>query len=118
MSVENKRDAAKRAIAAHGQWKVKFRDFMGNKIDLNPQVVCADNQCEFGKWLHQHGKQQLDASEYQEIQKLHAAFHQAARNVVLLKKAGNLTDAEKSLQSGGDFASASANLTIRLMKVA
>lgn len=103
------------AIAAHGQWKVKFRDFMGGKMDLDFGVVQMNNQCPFGKWLEGEGKSQLPKDHYEDVYRLHTEFHKVAGEVVRKKKSGDIAGAQKYLDSGGVFTMASAALTKKMM---
>lgn len=110
-------DELRQAIAAHGQWKQKFRDFMAGTLDLDPSVVQQNNQCQFGKWLESQGHIALGRMDYDEIDRLHTEFHKVAAEVIRTKKAGQTQVAEQALATGGTFATASANLTRRIMAV-
>lgn len=114
MSVSNE---LREAIAAHGQWKVKFRDFMAGKLELDANVVQQNNQCQFGKWLESHGHKLLKGADYDEINRLHSEFHKIAADVIRKKKSGDAAGAEHALASGGVFTTASAKLTTRIMAV-
>lgn len=110
-------DELRQAIAAHGQWKVKFRDFMAGKLELDANVVQQNNQCQFGKWLESQGHKLLNKMDFSEIDKLHTEFHKVAAEVIRKKKAGQTQMAEQALASGGVFTTASAKLTSRIMAV-
>lgn len=114
MSVSNE---LREAIAAHGQWKVKFRDFMAGKLDLDANVVQQNNQCQFGKWLESNGHQLLRKLDFDEIDRLHTEFHKVAADVIRKKKSGDVAGAEQALATGGTFTTASAKLTTRIMGV-
>lgn len=105
------------AIAAHGQWKVKFREFMDGKLDLDPNTVQRNDQCQFGKWLESDGKKQLPATDFADIHRLHTEFHKVAAEVVRKKKAGNIKAAQQDLDAGGAFATATSSLTKKMMAV-
>jgi len=49
------------AIAAHENWKLRLQNYLDQKSseDLKPEVVCLDDRCDLGKWLHGPGKQRL-----------------------------------------------------------
>ncbi|MBI5462627.1 MAG: CZB domain-containing protein [Gammaproteobacteria bacterium] len=110
-------DELRQAIAAHGLWKQKFRDFMAGTLDLDASVVQQNNQCQFGKWLESQGHKRLNNLDFSEIDQLHTEFHKVAAEVIRKKKAGQTQVAEQSLAAGGVFAAASAKLTSRLMAV-
>lgn len=105
------------AIAAHGQWKVKFRDFMAGKLDLDASVVGKNDQCQFGKWLEGEGRKLMQKGDYDEIYRLHSEFHKIAGGVVSKKKSGDAAGAQKDLEPQGTFTAASAALTKRMMSV-
>lgn len=110
-------DEMRQAIAAHGQWKVKFRDFMAGKLELDANIVQQNNQCQFGKWLESQGNKLLNRMDYDEINRLHTEFHKVAAEVIRKKKGGDAAGAEQSLATGGAFTTASAKLTTRIMAV-
>jgi hypothetical protein len=104
-----------KAIAAHGEWKVKFREFMAGKLDLDPNKVRQPNVCEFGHWLETSGHKEMPADSFKEVNALHAKFHEIASEVIKKKKSGDTPGAEKSLGAQGEFSKASAALTSKLM---
>jgi len=109
------RDHIRKAIAAHGAWKTKFRDFMVGKIELDAGKVAPNNLCDFGKWLEREGAEEL-GGDFQEINSLHSQFHRIAAEVVRKKQAGNTAAAEKSLALTGDFGRTSSSLIHKLME--
>ncbi|MET1255541.1 CZB domain-containing protein [Aliikangiella maris] len=47
-------DEISKAIAAHGQWKQKLRTAIDTgECESTPERVKQDNNCSFGKWLHE-----------------------------------------------------------------
>lgn len=70
------------AIAAHAQWKIKFRKAIDGKEQLDNRTICRDDCCELGKWLHGEGKRRHGASgEFQTLMLRHKAFHTEAGKV-------------------------------------
>jgi Chemoreceptor zinc-binding domain len=49
------------AISAHENWKLRLRNYLDGKSteQLSPEVVCLDDKCDLGKWLHGPGGQRL-----------------------------------------------------------
>ena len=111
------REMIKNAIAAHGAWKNKFRDFMEGKSDLDAAKVRLTNACELGKWLESGAKHELDGASVAELSALHSKFHEAAAAVVAKKKSGDQRGAEASLGAAGEFATASSALVRKLMEL-
>lgn len=108
-----------KAIAAHASWKARLRAAVASgKFDVATDTVKADNQCEFGKWLH---GSELSAAEkgtehYRAVMQLHAQFHQEAAKVVELATSAQKETAEKSLDLGGSYNRASCALTDAVVK--
>lgn len=42
------------AIQAHVKWKMRLQDYMNGTSEekLDPIVICRDDQCTMGKWIH------------------------------------------------------------------
>lgn len=105
-----------KAIGAHGKWKVKLRQNIDGTLMLDPSEVGMDNQCDFGKWLYSLSGAQTSDPHYTEVRALHKAFHQAAGEVVSNVLKGDKTTALASIGLQGEYASASAKLTAKMME--
>ncbi len=102
------------ALDAHARWKIRLKDAIkAGGADLNPAEVRLDNRCDFGKWLHGSDIPAgvRASTHYATAVRLHAAFHQAAADVVDKVKAGDHASAESSMKMGGAFSRASAELS-------
>lgn len=79
------------AIGAHGRWKMRLRTAIATgQGELDAAVVCRDDQCAFGQWLHGPA---IDAATragipYGVVRRLHAEFHQSAGKVVTYVEQG------------------------------
>jgi hypothetical protein len=96
------------AISAHENWKIRLDSYLSGKSteDLRSEVICFDDRCDLGKWIHSTGKERL--GKYPGFTALladHKQFHYAASNVVALAKAGKLVEADQMLK--GPYARAS-----------
>ena len=115
MSVKDEID---KAIGAHGAWKQKLRTAIETgECESTPERVKQDNNCSFGKWLHER----IDASSkssvyYKEALNLHAEFHKEAGRILEIALNGDKDDAKALLQIGSNFAKTSANLTKKLQE--
>jgi chemoreceptor zinc-binding protein len=108
-----------KAIAAHGNWKLRLRSAIDTKsIDVPVEKIRTDNQCPFGEWLYGAALTANDKSSphYRAVRELHAAFHQSAATVVELVMSGKQADAERMVGRGGDFLELSMKLTLALME--
>jgi chemoreceptor zinc-binding protein len=103
-----------KAIAAHAKWKRRLRDAIETGTsDIDTSTAGRDNVCEFGKWLHGDvPASQKGSPHHATCIKLHAQFHKAAADVLVLALRGRKDEAEQLLKtSGSPFNAASAALT-------
>ncbi len=86
------------AIAAHQNWKLRLLAFLQGRSEevLKPEVICFDNRCDLGKWIHSTGQQRLGRYPgFTALMSHHRMFHYAASNVVALAQAGKGEEARK-----------------------
>lgn len=104
------------AIGAHGAWKQKLRTAIETgECESTPERVKQDNNCSFGKWLHERIEPTAKSSSYyKEALILHAEFHQEAGSILEVALKGQKDDANDQLKIGGNFSKVSANLTQKL----
>ena len=75
----------KAALDAHMAWvhrvESKLSGANGEAVDI--AEVAADHNCTLGKWIHGTGRQQFSGTpEYDELRKVHAAFHLMVGQVI------------------------------------
>jgi hypothetical protein len=112
------KEEIKNAVGSHGKWKGKLKKAIETgKIDTLLSTVRADDECDFGKWLHglSTAQREKHADNYQKVQALHAAFHEQASRVVQLAQAGNKAGATKMLDLNGGFTVTSGDLTTAML---
>lgn len=108
-----------KGIAAHSGWKARLRNAASSgKFEVATNTVKADDQCEFGKWLHGSG---LSAAEkqsehYRAVKQLHAQFHLDAAKVAELATSGQKEAAEKEMGMGSSYSKSSTALTGAMVK--
>lgn len=86
------------AISAHQNWKLRLLAYLQGKSEenLKPEVICFDNRCDLGKWIHSTGQQRLGRFPgFTALMSHHRMFHYAASNVVALAQAGKADEARK-----------------------
>jgi hypothetical protein len=107
------------AIAAHENWKLRLQNYLDQKSteDLRPEVVCLDDHCDLGKWLHGPGGQRL--GKYPAFSVLiarHKSFHVHASTVVALAQSGNKEKASDLMEAGYHHTSRQVILLLRELK--
>ncbi|MDR6852912.1 hypothetical protein J2Y54_002432 [Sphingomonas sp. BE123] len=105
------------AIGAHGAWKLKLSTAVTTgRSDDEPALVCRDDLCRFGVWLHGPDIDPVtrQGKPYQVIRRLHAEFHQCAGTVLDRVKRGDQTGARALLE--GEYTERSATLIRALTK--
>jgi methyl-accepting chemotaxis protein len=111
--------ALDKAIAAHGMWKRRLKSAMNSgQSDVTPQVVAADNNCEFGKWLYGNGVRLSPAekgTDFEMVKKLHADFHRCASDTLGKALKGDRQGCDCDMGLSGRFSDASAKLTGAMM---
>jgi hypothetical protein len=73
------------AVQAHINWKLRLQNYLEGKSDekLDPMVICRDDQCELGQWIHGAGMGHFHELEpFHQLRADHAQFHYVAANVV------------------------------------
>jgi len=95
-------DAIRTAIGAHGVWKLRLKTALNTgKTDLQPDVLCRDDQCEFGRWLYGPTipAEVRSGPCYEDVRKKHADFHKTLSDIVGEHLKGN-SEASKKLLEG------------------
>ena len=88
------------AIFAHENWKVRLDTYLAGRSteDLRPEVICCDDRCDLGRWIHGTGRKRLGSYPgFTALTEHHRMFHYAASNVVSLAQAGKSAEAERML---------------------
>lgn len=111
------KEAITKGIAAHGLWKQRLIDAIKTgKSEWTPDIVCQDNQCEFGKWLYSCSADEKASPHYEKIRHMHADFHKSAAQVLDLALKGNSSEAQEKIGPESEYTAASSNLTREMMK--
>lgn len=107
------------AIAAHENWKARLQAQLTQQSteSLDPAVVCLDDRCDLGKWLHGPGRERL--GQYPAFSVLvarHKYFHVQASTVVAQVHSGDHAAAERTLNTGFRHASNQVVLLLKELK--
>lgn len=96
------------AIDAHVKWKVRLQNYLNGTSEekLDPMVICRDDQCALGKWIHGSALQHFHThQEFHTLRADHAQFHFIAANVV--KKAQDKDQAAADALMQNEYSQAS-----------
>jgi chemoreceptor zinc-binding protein len=102
-----------KAVDAHAAWKQKLRHAIDSgECESTPEKVKMDNNCAFGKWLHERIAPDAKSSEYYaKAVSLHADFHKSAGHILELALNGNKASARGLMGLDSDFTKCSGQLT-------
>ena len=72
------------AVQAHINWKLRLQNYLNGKSDetLDPMVICRDDQCVLGKWIHGPALRHFEGdATFHQLCADHAEFHVFAGQV-------------------------------------
>jgi hypothetical protein len=104
------------AIAAHSQWLSRLRKAIGaGSSEFKPEVVRLDDQCALGRWLYDGFPPSLRGTPvFDQVRQAHARFHEQAAGILALALAGKAKEAEKLMDTKGEFITLSGGLVLKL----
>jgi hypothetical protein len=88
------------AAQAHIVWKLRLLRYLdGSSTEqLDPAVVCRDDQCKLGVWIHGIGQSHFGSeAAFQVMRADHAIFHQHAGQIVRYSQVKKLDEARALL---------------------
>lgn len=107
--------AIEEAIGKHVAWMSLIREaVLEAPTGIDVESIRADDRCEFGQWLYaSHWLPEERATEYyQDVRRVHAAFHDLAAKVAMLAASGRAVEAYTLLY--GEYVTMSGRLAIAL----
>ncbi|MFC7434232.1 CZB domain-containing protein [Hydrogenophaga bisanensis] len=90
------------AIAAHERWKLLLEQVLDGTSceNLDPELVCLDDRCDLGKWLHGPGRDRLGKyPAFTLLVSKHKYFHHQAAQVLREAQAGRREEADRLLRT-------------------
>lgn len=97
------------AINAHIHWKIRLEKYLDGTSEeqLDPKVICLDDQCKLGKWIHGPALKYFhdDDETLKILRDEHAHFHVTAASVVIKVQANDKPAAEALMD--GEYTKAS-----------
>jgi hypothetical protein len=79
------------AIKAHIDWKIRLQKCLEgtSEEELDAAVVCRDDQCQLGKWIHGPAQHHFGGGDaYHSLREDHAHFHLVAGKIVTHVQSG------------------------------
>jgi hypothetical protein len=89
------------AVSVHENLKNRLQAYLDgtSKEVFDANVICFDDRCDLGKWIHSSGKARLGHyRSFTMLMSRHKMFHFAASNVVALQSRGKTAEADAILQ--------------------
>jgi methyl-accepting chemotaxis protein len=81
---------------AHRSWRLKLRNFLDGREDISTAGVASHRDCVLGKWLYGDGAAEYgQLAQFQELEQEHKGMHDIVKEVVELKHAGKIAQAEQ-----------------------
>ena len=106
------------AIDAHVSWKTKLATYLLHPNGtINGSKLALDDQCELGKWIHGDGGRLSNEPNFVHLAAAHARFHKEAAEIVRKADAGQQVMAEAALGAKSEYARASNEVVMLLMKL-
>lgn len=106
------------ALYAHQQWKVKLREAVQSGEQLDIETIRRDDCCDLGKWLHSEGRTHFGHSpEFVKLLATHYDFHLITSVVARIINSKDYDQAKAMLEGSSQFASASADVAMAIMRL-
>ena len=89
------------AINAHIKWKIRLDTYVAGTSEekLDPKVVCRDDQCVLGKWIHGPAQKHFqDDDGLKTLREDHADFHVIAGKIVHSVQTNDIATAQSLLK--------------------
>lgn len=79
----------------HLTWKTKIRAYLDGKRTMSPGEALSHNECEMGQWLFSVGLRKFGKNPLMiELDQKHQKLHALVKQILDLKRAGKLEEAE------------------------
>ncbi|MFH0934928.1 MAG: CZB domain-containing protein [Pseudomonadota bacterium] len=98
-------------IEAHMKWKGRLQAYVNGTSEekLDPMIICRDDQCVLGKWIHGPALNHFhDDESFHKLRADHANFHFVAGTVVKKVQDNDLAASEELLKN--EYARASRDV--------
>ncbi len=106
------------AVAAHVSWKLRLQKCLDGTSEekLEADVVCRDDQCKLGKWIHGSARKHFDGAQaFHKLREDHATFHQLAGQIVRHAQVNDHASAHALIE--GDYKHVSHKVVMALTEL-
>jgi hypothetical protein len=104
-------------IDAHRQWKIKLRDAIEGRQQVDTATLARDDCCPLGKWIHGDGQRLSGRVSFSDLLNHHRRFHREAGAVGELVNQHRYRQAEDALAPGTPFSAATSDVVLVLATV-
>ncbi len=112
MTNQSINEEIRKAIGAHGAWKLRLTSAArAGDTSLPVETLKVDDACDFGKWLKSVAPQMAGDPDYARIKDMHRAFHAEAGRLAEMIRDGQAKAALAEMDSTGQFTRRSKDLT-------
>ena len=110
-------DAATASAIAAIRLRISIATDGRSQEDLRPEVICLDDRCDLGKWLHGPGRERLGKyPAFTVLVARHKYFHIQASSVVALAQTGEREKAQSLIDGAYRHASNQVVLLLKELK--
>ncbi len=106
------------AAQAHIGWKMHLQQYLDGTSgeQLDPEVVCRDDQCKLGAWIHGSARRHFGNEEtFHALTVDHAIFHQLAGKIVHYAQASKFDEAHALMD--GEYKRVSRKIVMALTEL-
>jgi methyl-accepting chemotaxis protein len=83
----------------HVTWRVRLNDFLEGKPGMTEEQATSHEACDVGKWLYSQGMKKYGSMpEMQKLEKIHVELHSTVKNIISLKRSGDLSAEKEKLE--------------------
>jgi len=107
------------AIRVHWEWRIQLRLFVtGHGAPFDASTAGRDDLCDLGMWIRGDGARYAALPSLAHLKSAHAAFHQAAAEVVKRVNDGDRDGARALLEPSSTFDHASNATVLAVLRLA
>jgi methyl-accepting chemotaxis protein len=86
-------------VAKHRGWIDNLRGYLDGSVKTLTATSLDYKNCALGKWIYGDGSKFSNLTAYQQVEKIHEEFHAHAGEIIKLKDAGRISEAEQKYKA-------------------